>query len=65
MASKGLIPIYWNAVPTNSNLWILARGPHMEEPLKSELIKKVESLGFEPDKTVARNESLCPFGAAG
>jgi len=38
--------------PKKSYLWILAREPHMEESLKSELIKKAKALGFETDKMI-------------
>jgi apolipoprotein D and lipocalin family protein len=38
-----------------SYLWILARQPHMEESLKSELIKKAKALGFETDKLIFVN----------
>ena len=38
--------------PNRSYLWILAREPHMEEALKSELIKKAKDLGFEADKMI-------------
>jgi apolipoprotein D and lipocalin family protein len=38
--------------PNKSYLWILARQPHMEESLKSELIKKAKALGFETDKMI-------------
>jgi apolipoprotein D and lipocalin family protein len=38
--------------PNKSYLWILARKPHMEESLKSELIKKAKALGFATDKMI-------------
>lgn len=38
--------------PSKSYLWILAREPHMEDSLKSELIKKAKVLGFETDKMI-------------
>ena len=38
--------------PNKSYLWILAREPHMEESLKSELITKAKALGFETDKLI-------------
>lgn len=38
--------------PKKSYLWILAREPNMEESLKSELIGKAKSLGFETDKLI-------------
>lgn len=38
--------------PKKSYLWILAREPYMEEPLKSELIVKAKALGFETDKLI-------------
>ena len=38
--------------PKKSYLWILAREPHMEESLKSELITKAKALGFETDKII-------------
>ena len=38
--------------PNKSYLWILAREPHMEESLKSELIKKAKALGFATDKMI-------------
>jgi apolipoprotein D and lipocalin family protein len=38
--------------PKKSYLWILAREPYMEESLKSELISKAKSLGFETDKMI-------------
>ena len=38
--------------PKKSYLWILAREPHMEESLKSELISKAKSLGFETEKMI-------------
>ena len=39
--------------PNKSYLWILARQPHMEESLKSELIEKAKALGFETDKLIS------------
>lgn len=38
--------------PSRSYLWILAREPRMEEFLKSELIKKAKTLGFETGKMI-------------
>jgi apolipoprotein D and lipocalin family protein len=38
--------------PKKSYLWILAREPHMEESLKSELVNKAKALGFETDKMI-------------
>jgi apolipoprotein D and lipocalin family protein len=38
--------------PKKSYLWILARKPYMEESLKSELINKAKTLGFETDKMI-------------
>jgi len=38
--------------PNKSYLWILAREPHMEESLKSELINKAKALGFETDRMI-------------
>ncbi len=38
--------------PNKSYLWILAREPHLEETLKSELIKKAKDLGFETEKMI-------------
>ena len=38
--------------PNKSYLWILAREPHMEESLKSKLVKKVKDLGFETEKMI-------------
>ena len=38
--------------PNKSYLWILAREPHMEESLKSELINKAKALGFETDQMI-------------
>jgi len=35
-----------------SYLWILAREPHMEEFLKSELMNRAKALGFETDKMI-------------
>ena len=38
--------------PNKSYLWILAREPHMEESLKSELMNRAKALGFETDKMI-------------
>jgi apolipoprotein D and lipocalin family protein len=38
--------------PNKSYLWILAREPHMEESLKSKLVKKAKDLGFETEKLI-------------
>jgi len=38
--------------PNKSYLWILAREPHMEESLKSKLVKKAKDLGFETEKMI-------------
>jgi apolipoprotein D and lipocalin family protein len=38
--------------PNKSYLWILAREPHMEESLKSKLVKKAKDLGFETKKMI-------------
>lgn len=38
--------------PNKSYLWILAREPHMEESLKSKLVKKANDLGFETEKMI-------------
>jgi apolipoprotein D and lipocalin family protein len=38
--------------PKKSYLWILARKPYMEESLKSELINKAKTLGFETDQMI-------------
>jgi apolipoprotein D and lipocalin family protein len=38
--------------PNKSYLWILAREPHMEEFLKSELMNRAKALGFETDKMI-------------
>jgi len=38
--------------PNKSYLWILAREPHMEESLKSELMNRAKALGFETDKII-------------
>ena len=38
--------------PNKSYLWILAREPHMEKSLKSELINRAKALGFETDKMI-------------
>ena len=38
--------------PNKSYLWILAREPHMKEPLKSELMNRAKALGFETDKMI-------------
>jgi len=38
--------------PNKSYLWILARKPHMEESLKSELINKAKLLGFDTNKMI-------------
>ena len=38
--------------PDKSYLWILARKPEMEEHVKSNLISKAKSLGFETDKLI-------------
>jgi apolipoprotein D and lipocalin family protein len=38
--------------PNKSYLWILAREPQMEESLRSQLINKAKSLGFETDKLI-------------
>jgi apolipoprotein D and lipocalin family protein len=38
--------------PNRSYLWILSREPHMEESLKSELVKKAKALGFETEKMI-------------
>jgi apolipoprotein D and lipocalin family protein len=38
--------------PNKSYLWILAREPHMEESLKSELLNRAKALGFETHKMI-------------
>jgi len=38
--------------PNKSYLWILAREPHIEESLKSKLVKKAKGLGFETEKMI-------------
>lgn len=38
--------------PNKSFFWILSRKPDMEEPVKSELVRKASSLGFETDKLI-------------
>lgn len=38
--------------PNKSYLWILAREPHMEESLKSELMNRAKALGFRTDKMI-------------
>lgn len=38
--------------PTKSYLWILAREPHMEESVKTELIQKAKALGFNTDELI-------------
>ena len=38
--------------PTRSYLWILARKPEMPEPLKAELVKKAENLGFKTGELI-------------
>jgi len=38
--------------PNKSYLWILARKPVMEESVKSALIKKAKTLGFETEKLI-------------
>jgi apolipoprotein D and lipocalin family protein len=38
--------------PNKSYLWILAREPHMEESLKSKLVKKAKDLGFETEELI-------------
>jgi len=38
--------------PNTSYLWILARKPHIEESLKSELVKKAKAMGFETEKMI-------------
>jgi apolipoprotein D and lipocalin family protein len=38
--------------PNKSYLWILSREPHMEAPLRSELINKAKTFGFETDTLI-------------
>ena len=38
--------------PDKSYLWILAREPHMDESIKSELVQKAKALGFETEKMI-------------
>jgi len=38
--------------PNKFYLWILAREPHMEESLKSKLVKKAKDLGFETEELI-------------
>jgi apolipoprotein D and lipocalin family protein len=38
--------------PDKSYLWILAREPHMDESIKSELVQKAKALGFETEKLI-------------
>jgi apolipoprotein D and lipocalin family protein len=38
--------------PNKSYLWILAREPHIEESLKSELMNRAKALGFRTDKMI-------------
>jgi apolipoprotein D and lipocalin family protein len=38
--------------PDTSYLWILAREPHLDESIKSQLVQKAKALGFEPEKLI-------------
>ena len=38
--------------PNKSYLWILARAPHMEASLTSQLVNKAKALGFETDSMI-------------
>ena len=44
--------------PTRSYLWILARTPYMPEPLKAELVKKADNLGFETGELIFVTHTL-------
>ncbi len=37
---------------TRNYLWILARSPKLEEPVKAALIEKVKKMGFDTDKLI-------------
>lgn len=37
---------------TRNYLWILARKPHLEEPVKAALIEKAKNMGFDADKLI-------------
>jgi len=37
---------------TRNYLWILARTPNLEEPVRAALIEKAKSMGFETDKLI-------------
>lgn len=38
--------------PDTSYLWILAREPHLDETIKSQLVQKAKALGFETEKLI-------------
>lgn len=38
--------------PNTSYLWILAREPHLDETIKSQLVQKAKALGFDAEKLI-------------
>lgn len=41
---------------TRKYLWILARNPHLDEPVRASLIEKARNMGFDTDKLILVNQ---------
>ena len=57
----GLDPDYQYAIvgePSRKNLWILSRTPGLEEATYQEVLRLVETLGYQPGKLQKTNQSV-------